>query len=138
MALLSRFSVSVDADLLEKFDRFVDREGYPTRSEAVKSLMRDALISDQWSGGKDVAGALMLVYDHHRTGIAGRLMETQHDFDSIIIATQHVHLDHATCLEIVTVRGRAAEVERLIRGLKSVKGIKHLAPIMTASGEAVP
>jgi len=84
-----------------------------------------------------VAGAITYVYDHHRRELLNRLMDLQHDFQAIIISTQHVHLDHDHCLEIVAVRGKAAEIRRLADLLKAVKGVRHGTLSMTSLGKVV-
>lgn len=130
----ARFSVSVDELLLRQFDRLARREGFPTRSEAVADCMRQRLVAKEWLAGKEVAGAVALVYDHHRRALVGRLMSIQHDFGGLIVTTQHLHLDHDNCLELVVVRGPAGSIRRLVARLKSVKGIKHHALMMSTMG----
>ena len=134
MPELARVSMSLEQELLEQFDRLSTERGYPTRSEALKALMREALVEQRWQAGENVAGAITLVYDHHRSGAVKRLVDIQHDFGQAIVSTQHVHLDHHTCLEVVIVRGRAGAIRKLLAGLKSVKGLKHSAMVMAASG----
>lgn len=137
MATLARFSVSVEEDLLRRFDRLSRAEGYPTRSEAVKDCMRQKLVAREWTGGREVAGAVALVYDHHRRALVSRLMAVQHDFSRVIVSVQHVHLDHDHCLELVVVRGAAERIRTLVARLKSVKGLKHTALMMTTTGKGV-
>ncbi|NQU10686.1 nickel-responsive transcriptional regulator NikR, partial [bacterium] len=99
MSCVTRFSVSVEPELLCAFDALVASEGAATRSEAIKQLMRGALIENEWEEGGTVAGALVLVYDHHRRDLVQKLMDIQHGFGGTVISTQHVHLDHDNCLE---------------------------------------
>jgi len=136
MAGLARISMSLDAALLEQFDRLAARQGYPTRSEAVKALIRGALVERQWQEGREVAGAVALVYDHHRGGAVRKLMDVQHDFGALIVSAQHVHLDDHNCLELVVVRGRAARIRELLSRLRSVKGVKHSELVMATAGAA--
>ena len=138
MSNLTRFSVSVEKELVEAFDQLVAREGYPTRSEAVRILIRQALVEQQWEGAGTVAGAIMMVYDHHRRDLVDRLLKAQHHYGEIIISSLHVHLDHDNCLEIVTVKGRAGRIRELVTELKSAKGVKHSSLLMTTAGEALP
>jgi CopG family transcriptional regulator, nickel-responsive regulator len=135
MSNLARISVSLETDLLRRFDEDSARQGYPTRSEALKALMRRSFVENDWAANAVVAGAVTLVYDHHRRGLVDRLMDIQHDFSSLIVSTQHVHLDHDRCLEVVVVKGRAALIRDLVAALKSVKGLKHNALVMTSTGE---
>ena len=134
---MMRISMSLEEDLLRRFDEQVVGQGYPTRSEALKALMRRALVEQEWTGNHEVAGAITIVYDHHRRGLVKRVMDVQHDHVSVIVSTQHVHLDHDHCLEIVVVKGKAARIQELAGSLKSIKGIKHNAIVMTTMGKAV-
>lgn len=135
MSDLVRVSMSLESSLLERFDQYLHDEGYPTRSEAIKSLMRQTLNEKAWTQDEVVAGSVMLVYDHHRRGIVKQLMDVQHDFGSVIISTQHVHLDHDHCLEMVVVKGKASRIRELVTMLKSTKGVKHDAVVLVAIGK---
>jgi CopG family nickel-responsive transcriptional regulator len=137
MSGAERFTVSVEPELLEAFDRHVEREGMATRSEAVKHLMRNALIEQEWDRGGNVAGALVMVYDHHRRDLVQKLTDVQHDYGDTIISTQHVHLDHDNCLEVVTLKGRAADIRTLVGAIKALKGLKHTSLVMTTTGSDI-
>lgn len=137
MAKVARITVSVEASLLKQFESFVVGNGYPTRSEAVKTLMRHALVEQEWRKGKEVAGAVAIIYDHHRGAIVKKLVNAQHDFGGLIVCTQHVHLDHDNCMEVVIVRGASSRIRDFLSRLKSIKGIKHSTLMMTTTGEGV-
>jgi CopG family transcriptional regulator, nickel-responsive regulator len=137
VAGIVRFGVSLDEDLLREFDRLISARGYSNRSEAIRDLIRQDLIVEEWREDADVAGAITLVYDHHRRDLLNRITTTQHDFQTLIVSTQHIHLDHHNCLEIVAVRGKAGEVKRLGDLLKSLKGVKHGTLSMTSTGKAI-
>jgi CopG family transcriptional regulator, nickel-responsive regulator len=122
-----RFSVSLDKDLVAEFDRKIKAERCPTRSKAVGDLIRAGLVQTEWQAGTQVVGAIVLVYDHHKRHILQRLTDVQHDCHAVIISTQHVHLDHDNCLEIVAVRGSPAEIDAILKRLKAVKGLKHVS-----------
>jgi CopG family nickel-responsive transcriptional regulator len=122
-----RFSVSLDKDLVAGFDRKIAAERCPTRSKAVGDLIRASLVQTEWQAGEDVVGAIVLVYDHHKRDILQRLTDVQHDCHDTIISTQHIHLDHDNCLEIVAVRGKPPEIQAILKRLKAVKGIKHVS-----------
>ncbi len=134
MSSLVRFSVSVDEDLLKKFDRQTGAEGYPTRSKAVADLMRDRLVREEWAAGREVAAAIIMVFDHHKRDLSNRLTHIQHDYHGLIISSQHVHLDHHNCLEIVVVRGAPKKVRDLARKLKAVKGVKYCSLAAASTG----
>ncbi len=132
---LQRFGVSLDGDLLRRFDAYIKVEGYDNRSKAIADLIRKEFVADDFRKGAEVAGAVTIVYDHHRREVVNRLLDIQHDHGGIIISAQHVHLDHDSCLEIIAVKGRGAEVKLLADALKSVRGVKHATLSVTSSGK---
>jgi CopG family nickel-responsive transcriptional regulator len=137
MSDLFRFGVSLDKALLDKFDRYIRERNYSNRSEAFRDLIRQELIKKEWQEGDDVAGAITLIYDHHRRDLLSKITDLQHDYQKIIISTQHIHLDHDNCLEIVAVMGQAQEVTKLANMLKSIKGVKHCTLSMSSTGEHI-
>jgi CopG family nickel-responsive transcriptional regulator len=137
MSGLFRFGVSLDKALLDKFDRYIKERNYSNRSEAFRDLIRQELIKKEWLEGDDVAGAITLIYDHHRRDLLNKITDLQHDFQKVIISTQHIHLDHDNCLEIVAVRGQPREVSKLADMMKSIKGVKHCTLSMSSTGEHI-
>jgi len=136
MPELVRFGVSIESSLLKKFDKLIGQEGYPTRSEAIKGLINQALVKKEWAGkNNDVAGAITFVYNHHKRDLANKLIDVQHDFNRLIISVQHIHLDHDNCLEIAVVKGRVRQIHELLSRLKSVKGVKYSDLTMTTIGK---
>lgn len=136
MGKTTRFGVSLDADLLEPFDALCDRNGYSNRSEAIRDLIRKALVEDAWDKTEaDGAGTLTLVYDHHKSDLARKLMSIQHDDHDSIVATLHVHLDHHNCLEVLVLKGQAERIGNLAKRLLSVRGVKHGAFSHTTTGQ---
>ncbi len=134
MPKVARVTISVEEPLLAQFESYLTENGYPTRSEAMKGLMRQALVEQEWQKGTDVAGAISIVYDHHKRGTMDKLTDVQHDFGGLIVCTQHVHLDHHNCMEVVVVRGQAAKIRKLLSHMKSIKGIKHSSLMMATTG----
>lgn len=132
---LVRFGVSLEGELLRKFDALIGAEGYSNRSKALADLIRKEFVSDVFARGGAVAGAVTLVYDHHKRDTVHRLLDIQHDHGGIIISAQHVHLDHDNCLEIIAVKGPGARVKALADSLKAVKGVKHATLSVTSSGK---
>ena len=131
---LVRFGVSLEGELLRRFDAFISAEGYSNRSKAIADLIRKEFVSDVFAKGGEVAGAVTMVYDHHKREVVNKLLDMQHDHGDIIISTQHVHLDHDNCLEIIAVKGPGAKVKSLADSLKAVKGVKHSTLSVTSAG----
>jgi CopG family nickel-responsive transcriptional regulator len=137
MRELRRFGVSLEKELLCKFDKLIAEKSYTNRSEAIRDLIREDLIKKQWQEGKEIAGAITMIYDHHRRELVNKLMDIQHDFGRVIISTQHIHLDHDNCLEIIAVKGLAKKVQELADKLQSVKGVKHGVLNMSTTGKDI-
>lgn len=132
---LSRIGVAIDSGLLRKFDALIAARGYTNRSEAFRDLIRGQLV-DQASGNPNtkVVGTLTLVYDHHVRLLNEKLTDLQHHHFENILSTLHVHLDHDHCLEVLVMRGRMREVQRIADALISTKGVKHGRLSITTSG----
>jgi len=137
MSNLARFSVSLDRNLINNFDRHIKRRNYPTRSKAIGDLILGELVRDEWTSGKDVAGAIVVVYNHHKRELVQNLTCIQHKFHHTVVSTQHVHLDHYNCLEIIMVRGRSEAVRSLADRIKSTKGVKYSSSIMATTGRDI-
>ena len=135
MSEVVRFGVSLEKELLDKFDRLIKEKKYSNRSEAIRDLIRENLVKREWVEGKEVAGAITLVFDHHKRDLVNILTDIQHDFYQIIISSQHIHLDHSNCLEIIVVRGKPAEVRELANQLKSNVGVKYGALSIATTGK---
>ncbi len=134
MSDLARFSVSLDSNLLERFDSLVEQDGYPTRSKAIADLIAGSLIREEWRTGSNVAGVIIMVYDHHKRNLSHELTHTQHDFHELIVSSQHIHLGHHNCLELVVVKGDPSRITELSHRLKTLKGVKYCTLSAAASG----
>jgi CopG family nickel-responsive transcriptional regulator len=130
--------VSADERLVASFDALIAEKGYVNRSEAIRDLMRNALVEEQWATGQGSAvGTVTLVYDHHSTDLADKLTEHQHSHHREIVSTLHIHLDAQHCLEVVVLRGQAHEIARIASGLISTKGVKHGKFVATTTGHGL-
>jgi CopG family nickel-responsive transcriptional regulator len=131
---LVRFSVSLEGDLLEQFDRYCQEGRFATRSEAIRQLLRETLTNHAWaSDARDAAATLTLVYDHHRARLTEKLMELQHRHADLVVSTMHVHLNHDTCLEVIALRGKARALQEIAFELRGLKGIQKVQLVIAAS-----
>ena len=137
MMKLVRFGVSIEESLLKKFDSLLIKQKYKNRSEALRDMIRGALVKEEWSSEGRIAGGIAYVYDHHHRQLVNKLLDVQHSFHDIIVSSQHVHLDHDNCIEIVMVKGLVKKVSDLFYQLKAIKGIKHIDIIKSTTGEAL-
>jgi len=137
MPNLFRFGVSLEKGLLDEFDRLIKKRSYSNRSEAFRDLIRQELVKEEWREGGEVVGAITLVYGHHKRELVNKLTDIQHDFQGTIISTQHIHLDHDNCLELIAVKGAPQDITKLADMLKSVKGVKHGTLSMSSTGKGL-
>ena len=128
-----RFGVSLEENLLKKLDQLVVKHQFPNRSQAVRFLINQHVVEDKWKEDKDVAGALVLIYDHHKRDLQKKLTSVQHDYHSLILSSLHVHLDHHNCLETIALKGKSSILIKLTDKLRSIKGIKHSDLVMSTT-----
>ena len=133
--MLKRFSISLEENLLEIFDKHIKARSYTNRSEAIRDLIRKAFVMKEWQADKEVMGVISLVYDHHQHKLQDKVTEVQHGYHHHIVSTTHVHMDHDNCLEVTLVRGKANEIQELSDKLVALRGVRdgHLA--MSSTGQ---
>jgi CopG family transcriptional regulator, nickel-responsive regulator len=136
MGKLVRFGVAMDEDLLGKFDELVARRGIATnRSEAVRDLVRDALVDEQWEApDEEIVGTITMVFDHHANDLAEKLDSLQHAHHDKVVSSMHVHLDAHNCLEVIVVRGRSGDIRGIAEAILGTKGVKHGKLVTTTTG----
>lgn len=123
---LKRFGVSMDGNLLRKFDHLVKLKGYETRSEAVRDLVREAIIQQSWEDNEQIiAGSILLFYDHHQRNLLEEMNNIQHSMHDLILATTHFHLNHDSCLELIVVKGKVKDIQELSHKLTCLKGVSY-------------
>ncbi|MFH1190597.1 MAG: nickel-responsive transcriptional regulator NikR [Candidatus Omnitrophota bacterium] len=137
MSGIIRFGISLESDLSKKFDTRLKKKGYSNRSEAIRDLIRQDLVDQEWHEGAEVAGAITLIYDHHKRELLNKITDIQHDFQNVIVSAQHIHLDHHNCLEIIAVKGNPIDVQKLTNKLKIIKGVKHGTLSMSSTGKGL-
>jgi CopG family nickel-responsive transcriptional regulator len=120
---LTRVGVSIELSLMEKFDRMIEKKGYTNRSEAFRDIVRNVLAEGESEKGREMVGAILIVYDHHQPRLVEKLLALQHDSDAKIIASQHVHLDHHHCMETIIVKGPTEKLETLQGKIGALKGV---------------
>lgn len=135
--MLRRFSISLEESLLDKFDRYIKAHEYDNRSEAIRDLIRKSLVKKEWQADKQVMGVISLVYDHHQPKLQEKVTEAQHNFHHHIVSSTHVHMDHANCMEVIIVRGKAGEVQQLANQLMALRGIRDGNLAMSSTGKAL-
>ncbi len=120
-----RFGVSLEKELLEELDKFVTKNHFANRSQAIRQLISNNVVECKWKANELVAGAITLVYDHHKRDLLNKLADIQHDYYELILSAQHFHLDHDNCLEIIAVRGESQRIKTLSDRLIAEKGVQH-------------
>ena len=140
MSDLLRFGVSIEEDLLQSFDQLIAERGYANRSEALRDLIRDALVEgrlEKQQEAIDVLGSLTLVYDHHAHELAEKMSEIQHESHEMVVSVLHVHISHDDCMEVIVLRGRAGKVRQMADALLCLKGVKHGKLFITLPAQVI-
>ncbi len=138
MSDLTRFGISMESQLLKRFDQYISEQHYSNRSEAIRDLVREQLIHNDWKNEeKEIVGTITLVYDHHQRELSEKLTEYQHAVHEQVISTMHVHLNHHHCLEVLVVKGKTSQIQELAKMILSTKGVKHGKLVMTSSAEGL-
>lgn len=133
-----RFGVSLETSLLKRFDPLIKKLGYKSRSEAIRDLIRDRLVTEEWSHGDfKTLGVLSLVYDHHIGELSEVLNGIQHKNLELIISSTHIHVDHNNCLEVIVLKGASGQIKNISDELLSTRGVKHGKLIMTTTGSHI-
>ncbi len=133
---LQRIGVSLDNSLLAQFDALIESKGYTNRSEAIRDLIRDYLIAEEWkneAGG--AVGTITLVYNHHLREMSDKLTNLQHQFHQEIVSVLHVHLDAHHCLEVLVVKSDKTNIQKIAGLLSSMKGVKQCKLVTSSTGE---
>lgn len=138
MSDLVRFGVSIEDDLLKRFDQEIEKKGYSNRSEAIRDLIREQIVAEEWESDKETVGTITIVYDHHTRDLSSNLTHIQHSFEGDIKSVLHIHLDHHNCLEVLVVSGQGRLLQQFADQLVSIKGVKHGKLTMTTMGDAIP
>ncbi len=132
--MLKRFSISLEENLLEEFDDYIDKHGYSNRSEAVRDFIRKSQVQEEWENDSEVVGVVTMVFDHHQSQLQEKITELQHDYYELITSTTHIHMDHHNCLEVTIVKGKASQVQGLADRLTALRGVKDGNLTMSSTG----
>ena len=125
MEQVERIGVSLDKKLLSMFDKLIAKQGYQNRSEAIRDLIRQQLSGKRLSNPKAKAvAAVCLVYNHHHTKLMQKLTGLQHSHLLHTISSMHIHLDAHDCMEVIVLRGRVGEINKMAENILSQKGVK--------------
>ena len=138
MSAITRFGVSIEKRLLKRFDALIGQKGYANRSEALRDLIRDLLVQEEWKpGNQETVGTITLVYNHHTRELEKELTRVQHQTLRQIISSLHVHLDPQNCLELLVVKGKSQEIREIADKLRGIRGVKHGKLTMTTTGKEI-
>jgi CopG family nickel-responsive transcriptional regulator len=138
MSDLERVSISLDETLLKKLDGLSSMRGYENRSEFIRDMIREKLVENEWeTSHATVVGTLTLIYDHHQRDLAGRLVDIQHNYHHIILATTHVHLNHDLCAEVIMMKGPPASIQKMSDALRRERGVLHGALSFSSTGQSL-
>lgn len=136
MANLSRFGVSIEEGLLGRFDKRIAEKGYANRSEAIRDLIRNMLVEDDWKSDEETetVGVVAIVFDHHTRALGSELIKQQHHHSEDIVSSLHVHLDSHLCLELIVIRGTSAQIRSFADRVIGTKGVLY-GKMIPATGD---
>ncbi|MFQ6082325.1 MAG: nickel-responsive transcriptional regulator NikR [Candidatus Aminicenantia bacterium] len=138
MSEITRFGVSIESNLINKFDRLITKIGYKNRSEAIRDLIRERLVAEEWKiGEKETVGVITLIYNHEVRELTETLTDVQHKYYNLIISSTHIHLDKHNCLEVIVVKGKSNLIKKVADNLVSTRSVKHGKLIMTTTGKEI-
>lgn len=120
-----RFGVSIEKEVLDLLDNYIEENKFPNRSQALRHLIKKVEVESRQNSDKIVGGSITLSFDHHKRELLDKITEIQHQFHHVILCTQHIHLDHDMCMEIVALKGQASVLRELADELNTIKGIIH-------------
>jgi len=133
MGRLVRVTVSLEEKLMKRFEKFIQEKGYLSRSEAIRDLIRGALLEKDLKPDSFVFGTITVVYDHHKKDLVDKLTDIEHKFLDKVISTMHIHIDHHHCLEVIALKGKVKEIKELADKISSLKGVKHSKLVFTGT-----
>ncbi|PAF47332.1 nickel responsive regulator [Helicobacter sp. 12S02634-8] len=121
-----RFSVSLQQNLLDELDNQIIKNGYSSRSELVRDMIRERLVEDGWENQTLDAGiaVLVIIYDHHQRELNQRMIDVQHHSTTTILCNTHVHIDDCNCLETIILKGHPLDIQRLSLEIGGLRGVK--------------
>lgn len=131
-----RFGISLEKALIERFDNLIKKKSDANRSEAIRDLIRDSLVTEEWeTSTSETVGTITLVYSHDTRELTDNLTDMQHHFHNSIISSMHIHLDEHNCLEVIVIKGKAKDIKAIADKLIGTKGVKHGKLTVTTTGK---
>lgn len=132
--MVKRFGVSMDPELLERFDVFIKKYGYKNRSDAIREIITERLIDETVKNTEGESfGTIVIVYDHEIGNINDRLVDLQHEYTGLIIFTTHIHIDKRNCIENIVVKGKNSDISSLAQMLRAIDGVSSVKLVLTNS-----
>ena len=103
---LKRFGVSLEDNLLESLDQYVNENGFANRSQAIRFLVEKNVAEKKWQCNHIVAGTIILMYDQVKKEIASRIADIQQNYQDVILSSSQYYVNRNFCLHIATVMVR--------------------------------
>ncbi|MDE1821769.1 MAG: nickel-responsive transcriptional regulator NikR [Euryarchaeota archaeon] len=119
-----RLGVSLEPELLSALDRWVRQRNSPSRSEALRALIRQELSGKTLEDpDAEAVATLTLLYRHRSPRLLERLAAAEHRWGEHIRSSLHVHLQGEACMEVLVLMGRGREIQAAVQDLRGVKGV---------------
>ncbi|MCY3021585.1 MAG: nickel-responsive transcriptional regulator NikR [Planctomycetota bacterium] len=137
MSEVVRLTFSIEKPLCAQLEKLIKESHYTNRSEFVRDMIREQIVSRQWKSDQEALGTVTLVYNHHLRRVGEKLTDVQHHHHEQVLAATHVHLSHDLCAEVIIIRGRAGEIRHIADELRQQKGVLHAALSMSTTGKGI-
>lgn len=124
--MMQRITITMDDELATYLDDYIAQKSYSSRSEAVRDLVRDALVNHHEQPDEPHCfGILSYLYEHNTRELARRLTESQHHHHDLSVSTLHMHVNQKDCLEVSILKGLRHELEQFADSVTSQRGVNH-------------
>lgn len=123
-------SMSVEQELLRRFDDVLRAKGFRSRSDAIREAMRSFVDEAEWdSGDGENQIVITMVYDEH--GPRGELSVLQHRYEEIQMML-HLHLEKDQCMEVFIARGSNQRLREILGRIRRIRGVRSIRFISTS------
>ena len=119
-------SISMPEALLERIDAFADDHGYSGRSEVVREGTRTLLEEFQVQDldGQVHTCTVTVVFEYCRPAVQQRLTGVRHEYDAIVSATTHAHVQDQYCMELFVLEGTTESLSGFVNTVRAVPDIR--------------
>jgi CopG family nickel-responsive transcriptional regulator len=129
--------VSISMPEALRIDEFADEHGYSGRSEVVREGTRTLLEEFQ---GRTIDGqkqmcTVTVVFEYCQPAVQQRLTGVRHEYDAIVSATTHTHVQDQYCMELYVLEGTTEALSGFVNTVRAVPDVRAVNYSLTPLGE---